>query len=64
MVSFRANYPSYLKAPFEKIECPYALDFMRRNWRKILKSEGSDDFKEYIFFGKILRMLRAVKLQG
>lgn len=56
--------PPYLKVPFEKIECPYALDFMRRNWKKILKAEGFDDFKEYMFFGKILRMLRAVKLQG
>jgi ubiquinone/menaquinone biosynthesis C-methylase UbiE/predicted Fe-Mo cluster-binding NifX family protein len=54
--------PLYLKIPFRLIECPYAFDFITRDWKGILKERGFDDFREYLFLGKYIRLLRAKKL--
>ena len=52
--------PFYLRIPFKVIECPYAFDFIRRDWKEISANNGFSDFKEYIFL-KYLRLLRATK---
>ena len=52
--------PFYAKIPFKLIECSYAFDFIKRDWRKILAKTGFKDFEQYIFFDYI-RLLKAQK---
>ncbi|MEF3244541.1 MAG: methyltransferase domain-containing protein [Caldisericaceae bacterium] len=53
--------PFYLKIPFRIIECPYAFDFIEKDWKKILSQEGFINFKEYLFFGRYIRLLKGIK---
>jgi demethylmenaquinone methyltransferase/2-methoxy-6-polyprenyl-1,4-benzoquinol methylase len=54
--------PFYLKIPFKLIECPYAFDFVEKNWQKILSEEGFNHFEKHLFFRSYLRLLKGVKL--
>lgn len=54
--------PFYLRFPFKFIECPYAFDFIKRNWEKILSLEGFNHFKKHLFFNGFIRLLRGVKV--
>ena len=54
--------PLYLKIPFKLIECPYAFDFVEKNWQKILAEEGFNYFEKHLFFRNYLRLLKGVKL--
>lgn len=55
--------PFYQRAFFRLIECPYAFDFIRRDWKQILVSHNFDTaFKEYFFFGGFVRLLKAEKI--
>jgi len=54
--------PFYLKIPFKLIECPYAFDFVEKNWQKILSEEGFNHFGKHLFFRNYLRLLKGVKL--
>lgn len=54
--------PFYLKIPFKLIECPYAFDFVEKNWQKILAEEGFNYFEKHLFFRDYLRLLKGVKL--
>jgi len=54
--------PFYLKIPFKLIECPYAFDFVEKNWQKILAEEGFNHFEKHLFFRNYLRLLKGVKL--
>ena len=54
--------PFYLKIPFKLIECPYAFDFIEKNWQKILAEEGFNHFEKHLFFRNYLRLLKGVKL--
>ena len=53
--------PLYLKIPFKLIECPYAFDFVEKNWQKILAEEGFNHFEKHLFFRDYLRLLKGVK---
>ncbi len=55
--------PSYFRIPFRAIECPYAFDFIERDWRNILRDEGFEDFKEYPFLGRYVRLIRVKKVK-
>ena len=44
------NMPLYIRVTFKIIECPYAFDFIRRDWREILKDFGFQAFHEHLFF--------------
>ncbi|MCD6270722.1 methyltransferase domain-containing protein [bacterium] len=46
---------------FKLIECPYAFDFIKRDWKEILSQKGFCNFEEYFFFGKFVRLLKAEK---
>jgi len=46
---------------FEKVECKYAFDFIKRNWKEILKSYGFGNFREKLYLKKYVRLLEAVK---
>ena len=54
--------PYYQRIFFKLIECPYAFDFTGRDWKKILANHDFDDFKEYFFFKKFVRLLKAKKV--
>jgi len=54
--------PFYLKIPFKLIECPYAFDFVEKNWEKILIKEGFGHFEKHLFFHRYVRLLKGVKL--
>ena len=52
----------YFKLPFKLVECPYAFDFIRRDWKQILAGYNFGEFKEYCFFKNYIRLLKAKKL--
>ena len=54
--------PFYLRIPFKLIECPYAFDFVEKNWQKILAKEGFNYFEKHLFFHSYLRLLKGVKM--
>ena len=54
--------PIYVKVFFKAIECPYAFDFIKRNWKKTLSEKGFGLFKEKLFFKNYVRILRADKV--
>ena len=54
--------PFYLKIPFKLIECPYAFDFVEKNWQKILAEEGFNYFEKNLFFHGYVRLLKGVKV--
>lgn len=56
--------PFYLKILFKLIECPYAFDFIERDWKKILQQHGFDYFKEHHFFRGYIRLLSAKRCNG
>jgi demethylmenaquinone methyltransferase/2-methoxy-6-polyprenyl-1,4-benzoquinol methylase len=47
---------------FEKIECKYAFDYIKRDWKGILKGYGFENFTEYFYLKKYVRLLKAIKL--
>ena len=53
--------PFYLRILFKLMECPYAFDFIEKDWKKILAKSGYKDFEEHIFFDYI-RLLKAKKI--
>jgi len=50
--------PFFLRIPFKSLECPYALDFIERDWKTILSEAGFQEFEEHIFY-RYIRLLRA-----
>ena len=56
-----SNAPFFVKALFKAIECPYAFDFIERDWKKILHEYGFKNFDEKLFFKGYIRLLKAVK---
>jgi len=53
--------PFYLKVPFKLIECPYAFDFIGRDWKQILANYNFGGFEESLFFKDYVRLLEAKK---
>jgi ubiquinone/menaquinone biosynthesis C-methylase UbiE/predicted Fe-Mo cluster-binding NifX family protein len=53
--------PVYLKVPFNLIECPYAFDFIKRDWKRILANNNFERFEEFLFFKNYVRLLKAKK---
>jgi ubiquinone/menaquinone biosynthesis C-methylase UbiE len=49
------------RAIFKKVECIYAFDFIKRDWKEILKGYGFDNFSEELHLKKYVRLLKAVK---
>jgi len=58
------DIPLYLRLAFKLIECPYAFDFIEKDWKKILADIGFNNFKEHFFFRHFIRLLKAVKPDG
>ena len=55
------DIPFYFRLAFKLMECPYAFDFIEKDWKKILADIGFNNFREHFFFGNFIRLLRAVK---
>ena len=53
--------PFYLRTIFKLIECPYAYDFIERDWKGILSSIGFNNFEEHLFFKRYIRLIKTVK---
>ncbi len=55
--------PFYFKVPFSLIECPYAFDFIERDWKQILENHNFGGFEEHFFFKGFVRLLKAEKIK-
>ena len=55
------NMPFYFRIPFLAIECPYAFDFIERDWKKILEKTGFNNFIERLYLKSYVRLLAARK---
>ncbi len=53
--------PFYYRIPFKLGECPYAFDYIEKNWKGILRDQGFDKFDEFFMFKKYVRLLIAHK---
>jgi ubiquinone/menaquinone biosynthesis C-methylase UbiE len=58
---FMKDIPFYARSIFKLIECPYAFDFVEKDWKRILNDHGFDDFKTYHFFRGYIRLLMGRK---
>ncbi|MBN1151209.1 class I SAM-dependent methyltransferase [candidate division WOR-3 bacterium] len=56
------DMPFFLKIPFMKIECPYAFDFIEKNWKSILYQNGFGSFESHYFFAGYIRLLKGSKI--
>ena len=56
-----SEMPWYIRLPFRMMECPYAFDFISRDWKRIMRRQGFGRFTEHVFFGGYVRLLKAVK---
>ncbi len=52
----------YLRIYFKLIECPYAFDFIEKDWKKILSLQGFNNFWQYLVLGNYVRLLKGVKV--
>lgn len=56
-----ADMPAFYRFIFKTFECPYAFEFVERDWEKILSGYGFISFTEQLWIGKYIRLFRAVK---
>ncbi|MBN1198047.1 MAG: class I SAM-dependent methyltransferase [Bacteroidales bacterium] len=48
---------------FKLFECPYAFDFIERDWKKILSEKGFETTFEEFYFWNYIRLLKSRSLQ-
>jgi len=53
--------PSLHRFIFKKVECVYAFDYIKRDWKTNLEQYGFSGFKEYFYIKNYVRLLKAVK---
>lgn len=53
--------PWFDRLIFEKIECKYAFDYIKHDWKEILSGYAFGNFAEYFYLKKYIRLLKAVK---
>lgn len=46
---------------FQAIECKYAFDYIKRDWKDILSTYGFSSFTEHFYLKKYIRLLKASK---
>jgi len=57
-----SKMPFHHRFIFRKIECKFAFDFIKRDWKSILKEYGFNEFSESYYFKNYVRLLKAQKL--
>jgi len=55
------DMPFYYRIPFVTIECPYAFEFIERDWKKIFKKSGFNNFIEILYLKSYVRLLAGRK---
>ena len=58
------DMPPLYRFIFKSIECKYAFDFIKRNWKKILANYNFVDFEEVFFVKSYVRLLKARKIES
>ncbi|GAH49240.1 unnamed protein product, partial [marine sediment metagenome] len=53
--------PIFYRSIFKTIECKYAYDFIKKDWKQILNEYDFTSFEEHFFIKKYVRLLKAVK---
>ncbi len=53
--------PWYLRLGFRYLECPYAFDFIARDWKRILMENKLNYSREFFFFSGYVRLLQACR---
>jgi ubiquinone/menaquinone biosynthesis C-methylase UbiE len=53
--------PPLYRYIFNRMECPYAFDFIARDWQRILTDFNFHDFEEHFFAKNYVRLLKAEK---
>lgn len=56
-----AKMPFHHRAIFKAVECKYAFDYIKRDWKDILQSSGFVAFEEHFYMNKYVRLLKAIK---
>lgn len=56
-----ARMPAHHRFIFKAVECPYAFDFLKYDWKSILKDYGLGEFTEKLFYNQYVRLLSAGK---
>jgi len=55
-----ASWP--MRFAFKRIECPLATDFVRRDWKAILREQGFGNFEAHRYYHDHVRLLAARKV--
>jgi demethylmenaquinone methyltransferase/2-methoxy-6-polyprenyl-1,4-benzoquinol methylase len=50
--------PAFHRWIFKKIECPYAFDYIEKDWKGILETKNFYAEKESFYFFKYVRLLK------
>ena len=53
--------PTLHRWVFKKVECPYAFDYIKKDWKQILKGLGLETESEKLYFKKYVRLLTVMK---
>ena len=53
--------PALHRFVFKKVECIYAFDYIKRDWKSILSGYGFGDLTENHYLMKYVRLMKAVK---
>jgi len=56
------DMPVYYRIPFKILECPYAFDFIEKDWKKKLEQYGFGQFTEHFMFSNYVRLLNGIKV--
>jgi len=56
-----AAMPFHHRAVFKAVECKYAFDYIKRDWKNILSAFGFSTFIEEFYFKNYVRLLKATK---
>jgi ubiquinone/menaquinone biosynthesis C-methylase UbiE len=51
-----------IRIVFERMECPLAIDFVRRDWKSILREQGFGNFEAHRYYFDYVRLLAARKM--
>jgi ubiquinone/menaquinone biosynthesis C-methylase UbiE len=53
--------PVFLRSVFKTIECRYAFDFIKHDWKEILRTRGFETIREHFYAKRYIRLLHAEK---
>ena len=55
------SMPFHHRTIFKTIECKYAFDYIKHDWKSILMKQGFKGFTEHFYLKKYIRLLQAIK---